>query len=482
MANPDPEVLPEEVMKARPDAIMATGRSDYPNQVNNVLGFPFIFRGALDTSATAINEEMKMAAVRALAQLAKEDVPESVSRAYGGQKFRFGRDYLIPKPFDRRVLLWVAPAVAEAAMKSGVARKKFDIPQYRDRLETLLGTTYTVMRGIKNRIKADGPQSGQARIVLPEGESSKILRAAHVMREEGIAEPILLGNDQIIVAKMKELGLEEGLKGVRIIRPTNSELRDAYSVRFFEKRQRKGVTHALARQLMKETNYFGAMMVEVGDADGLLSGISQGYPETIRPAIQVIGVKPGSRLAGIYMMIFRNRVLWFADTTVNIDPTAEELADIAIQTAWVAKSFSPEEPRVAMLSFSNFGSNTHPNAAKVREAVGIVKKRMPNLVIDGEMQADVAVTPNLSKESFPFNLVPGDANILIFPDLQSGNIAYKLMARLGNAEAIGPILVGLNKPVFVLQQGSDVNDVVNMAAITAMEVQLRKKGESHVTQ
>ena len=472
MANPDPEILPEDVLKIRPDAIMATGRSDYPNQVNNVLGFPFIFRGALDTSASAINEEMKMAAVRALAQLAKEDVPESVSRAYDGQKFKFSREYLIPKPFDRRVLLWVAPAVAEAAMKSGVARKKFDIAQYRERLELLLGSTYTVMRGIKKRVTAD---SSKSTIVLPEGESSKILRAAQIMREEGICEPILLGNDGVIAAKMKELELTEALKGVKVIRPSNSELRDAFAQRFFEKRQRKGATFALGRQIMKQNNYFGAMMVELGHADGLLSGISQSYPETIRPAIQVIGVKPGSRLSGVYMMVFKKRVLWFADTTVNIDPSAEELADIAIQTADLARSFSPEEPRVAMLSFSNFGSNLYPSVLKVRQAVEMIKKLRPDLKVDGEMQADTALNPEISKESFPFNQVPGNANVLIFPDLQSGNIAYKLMARIGSAEAIGPILLGMNKPVFVLQQGSDVNDVVNMAAITAMEIQLRKE-------
>jgi len=486
MANPDPEVLPEEVMKHRPDAIMATGRSDYPNQVNNVLGFPFIFRGALDTGATAINEEMKMAAVKALAQLAKEDVPESVSRAYGGTKFRFGRDYLIPKPFDRRVLLWVAPAVAEAAMKSGVARKKFEIPQYRDRLETLLGSTYTIMRGIKKRVKS-GSDGQMATIVLPEGEVSKILRSAQMMREDSIAEPILLGNIDVINAKIRELGMEEHLKGVKIIRPSTSEFRDLYAQKFFEKRERKGITLAIARSMMKQNNYFGSMMVELGHADGLLSGISQSYPETLKPAIQCIGAKPGSRLAGIYMMIFKKRVLWFADTTVNIDPNAEELADIAIQTAQLAQSFMVQEPKVAMLSFSNFGSNSHPSVCKVREATAIVKKRMPGLVVDGEMQADTAVTPEISKESYPFNLVAGDANVLIFPDLQSGNIAYKLMARMGGAEAIGPILVGMNKPVFVLQQNSDVNDVVNMAAITAMEIHLRKKqntnlGDAHVNQ
>jgi malate dehydrogenase (oxaloacetate-decarboxylating)(NADP+) len=404
MANPDPEVLPEEVLKIRPDAIMATGRSDYPNQVNNVLGFPFIFRGALDTMATAINEEMKMAAVKALAQLAKEDVPESVSRAYGGQQFKFGREYLIPKPFDRRALLWVAPAVAEAAIASGVARKQLDMNQYRDSLEMLLGSTYTIMRGIKRRVKT-GSSAGKNRatIVFPEGENTKILRAAHIIREEQIAEPILIGNVQSIEKMIDELGLQESLKGIKIIRPSKSEHLDLYAQKFFEKRMRKGATFAVAQQLMKQNNYYGAMMIEMGHADGLLNGISQSYPETLRPAIQTIGVKPGSRLAGIYMMIFKKRVLWFADTTVNIQPSAEELAEIAIQTAELARSFMVEEPRVAMLSFSNFGSNTHPLADKVRQATEIVKRRAPGLVIDGEMQADTALRHEISKESFSFN-------------------------------------------------------------------------------
>ncbi|NDD91937.1 phosphotransacetylase [bacterium] len=471
MANPDPEVLPEDVMKVRPDAIMATGRSDYPNQVNNVLGFPFIFRGALDTMATAINEEMKMAAVRALAQLAREDVPETVSRAYGGQKFRFGREYLIPKPFDRRALIWVASAVAEASMKSGVARKKIDLPQYKERLETLLGASYTLMRGIKKRVQSEG---STARIALPEGENEKILKAAAQMRDEGICEPILLGNDQIIRKRIGDLGLEKDLQGVSIIRCSTSELREEYARQFSERRQRKGVTFELAMQLMKQSNYYGAMMVELGHADGLLNGISQSYPETLRPAMQVIGSKPGSRLAGIYMMVLKKRVLFFADTTVNIEPTAEELADIAIQTAQMAEKFMLQQPRVALLSFSNFGSNNHPFAAKVSRAVEIIKYRAPELVVDGEMQADTALNPNISKESFPFNIVPGNANVLIFPDLQSGNIAYKLMQRLADAEAVGPILVGMNKPVFVLQQNSDISDVVNMAAIAAMEIHQRK--------
>jgi malate dehydrogenase (oxaloacetate-decarboxylating)(NADP+) len=479
MANPDPEVLPEEVLRVRPDALMATGRSDYPNQVNNVLGFPFIFRGALDTMATAINEEMKMAAVKALAQLAKQDVPESVSRAYGGTQFRFGKDYLIPKPFDRRVLLWVAPAVAEAAIKSGVARKKLNIEEYRESLEALLGSTYTVMRGIKNRVKT-GSHSGESRatIVFPEGENAKILRAAISVREEGIAEPILLGNEQKIQKMIHEMGISDDLKEVRVIRPSTSDHLNEYAQRFFENRKRKGATIEMAQQLMKQNNYFGAMMVEMGHADGLLNGVSQSYPETLRPAIQVIGVKPGSRLAGIYMMIFKKRVLWFADTTVNILPNAEELADIAIQTAAVAKSYMDQEPKVAMLCFSNFGSNNHPLSQKVMEATKIIKKRAPHLIVDGEMQADTALKPEISQESFPFNQVPGDANILIFPDLQSGNIAYKLMARMGSAEAIGPILVGMNKPVFVIPQNADVNEIVNMAAITAMEIHLRKEGKN----
>lgn len=346
----------------------------------------------------------------------------------------------------------------------------------------LLGSTYTVMRGIKNRVKT-GSSDGKSRatIVFPEGENPKILRAANVIREEGIAEPILLGSEKVIQNRMTELGLVDSLRGVKVIRPSASGDLASYAQRFVDKRMRKGATFEMAQQLMKQNNYFGAMMVELGHADGLLNGISQSYPDTLRPAIQVIGAKPGSRLAGIYMMIFKRRILWFADTTVNIQPSAEELADIAIQTAELARRFMVEEPRVAMLSFSNFGSNDHLLATRVRQATLLVKQREPSLLIDGEMQADTALKPEISKESFPFNQVPGNANVLIFPDLQSGNIAYKLMARMGSAEAIGPILVGMNKPVFVLQQNSDVNDVVNMAAITAMEIRLKKEGKvTHV--
>lgn len=475
MANPDPEILPEDVLAVRKDAIMATGRSDYPNQVNNVLGFPFIFRGALDTRSTAINEEMKMAAVKALAKLAREPVPESVSRAYGGEKFSFGRDYLIPKPFDHRALIWVASAVAEAAMKTGVARKKLDLKKYRDHLETLLGSTYTVMRGIKNRVVQEGSEKGsRVNIVLPEGDHPKILRAARIIREEGIAEPVLLGNVESIKRQIKENDLEKILEGIQVIRPSKSPKREEYAKRFYEKRQRKGMTLPLALGLMKDANYYGSMMVEMGDADGLLSGVSQSYPETIRPAIEVLGAKAGSRLLGVYMVITKNRIFWFSDTTVNIDPTAEDLAKIAIATAELARSFTSAEPRVAMLSFSNFGSNKDVRAQKVKRATEIVQKSHPQLLVDGEMQADTAVDPNLSHEEFPFNRILGKANVLIFPDLQSGNIAYKLMSKIGGAEVIGPILLGVNKPVSVLQRGSDVNSIVNMAAITAMDIQLKR--------
>jgi malate dehydrogenase (oxaloacetate-decarboxylating)(NADP+) len=473
MANPDPEVTPEEVLAVRKDAIMATGRSDYPNQVNNVLGFPFIFRGALDTLATTINEEMKIAAVRAIAQLAKQEVPENVIRAYGGQQFRFGRDYLIPKPFDQRALLWVAPAVAEAAMKSGVARKKVNLESYKEWLETLLGASYTFMRGVKNKLKQAPDQRKNCRFVFPEGEHPTILRAAQMIREEKIAEPILLGNEQVIQKRIREMELGEALKNVQIIQPSESSRLEAYVGQFEKRRARKGVTLARAQELVQNPNYFGPMMVEMGDADAVLNGLSQSYPETIRPAIQSIGVVPGSRLAGVYLVILKKRILWFSDTTVNIDPSAEELADIAIQTARFASQFMVDAPRVAMLSFSNFGSNNHPNAKKVRKATEMVRRLQPDLIVDGEMQADTALDPSLSSSSFPFNQVPGDANILIFPDLQSANVAYKIVGNLSEAEIIGPILLGMEKPAYVLSQNSSVTDVVNMATLVAMDLQRR---------
>lgn len=481
MANPDPEILPEDVVAVRKDAIMATGRSDYPNQVNNVLGFPFIFRGALDVSATQINEEMKMAAVRALAALAREECPEAVSRAYGGTRFEFGRDYLIPKPFDRRVLLWVAPAVAEAAMASGVARKKIDLSAYREKLETLLGQSYTVMRGMKNKIRKVRDDFGATvSIVLPEGENLRILRAAQTIRQENIAEPVLLGNEKKISELISGHGLAEGLKGVKIIQPSLAKNREEYAQRLLQIRERKGMTPSMAESLMKQPNYYASMMVEMGHADGLLGGMTQSYPETLRPALHVIGAKPGSRLAGVYLLMTKKRIYWFADTTVNIDPTPEELADITIQTAKLARSFMTQEPRVAMLSFSNFGSNGHEIAKKVRRAREIVGARAPHLIVDGEMQVDIAVMPETAKELFPFSKIQGDANVMIFPDLHSANIAYKMMWRMGGAEAIGPVLIGMNKPVHVLQLHCDVSDVVNMATITALDVQLSKMNKHPV--
>lgn len=468
MANPEPEIMPEEVLAVRKDAIMATGRSDYPNQVNNVLGYPFIFRGALDVSATQINEEMKLAAVKALAALAKEEVPESVSRAYGGKTFIFGREYLIPKPFDRRALFWVASAVAQAAMDSGVAQKKIDVREYKAHLETLLGGAFTVMRSIKNRVKTG---SGLKTLVFPEGDNPKILKACVRLLEENIAEPILLGKRDKIAHTIAELGLEQTLAGIRTVDPFMSAKLDDYALAWTKMRQRKGMTPRRARELLVQRSYYGCMMVQQGDADGLLNGISRSYPEAIRPAIQIVGVRPGSKVAGIYMIIVKRKVLFFADTTVNIDPSAEDLADIAIYTADLSNHFVDEVPKVAMLSFSNFGSTPHPQSKKVAKAVEIAKRKRPDLMIDGEMQADTALMSEILRESYPFSSLTEPANILIFPDLQSGNIAYKLMMRLGGAEAIGPILIGMQKPVNVLQQGSDVDDVVNMAAITVIEAQ-----------
>jgi malate dehydrogenase (oxaloacetate-decarboxylating)(NADP+) len=473
MANPDPEVTPEEVLAVRKDAIMATGRSDYPNQVNNVLGFPFIFRGALDARATTINEEMKIAAVRAIAELAKQEVPENVVRAYGGQQFRYGRDYLIPKPFDQRALLWVAPAVAEAAIRTGVARNPMDIASYRERLETLLGASYTFMRSVKNRIQKTPAQNKLCKLVFPEGDHPTILRAAQILREEKIAEPILLGDESKIQSRIQELEMTDALKGIKVVQPSKSDRVEAYAAHLGKRRERKGVTLSRAQLLVQNVNTFGPMMVEMGDADAVLNGVSQSYPDTIRPAIQAIGVVPGSKLVGAYLAIMKHRILWLADTTVNIDPTAEELADIAIQTARFASHFMMEAPKVAMLSFSNFGSNQHPFAQKVQKATEMIRKAQPDLIVDGEMQADTALTPEISANSFPFNQVPGNANILIFPDLQSANIAYKLIGKLGEAELIGPILMGMKKPAYVLSQNSSVTEVVHMATLVAMNIQKR---------
>ena len=464
LANPDPEIGYDEAMAARPDTIMATGRSDFPNQVNNVLGFPFIFRGALDVRATAINEEMKLAATHALAALAKEDVPESVTKAYGLDRLTFGPNYLIPKPFDHRVLIWESSAVAEAAIRSGVARVRIDIEEYRDTLERRLGKSREVMRIMINQARR-----APKRVVFPEGEHEKVLRATQTILDEQFAQPVLLGNE----AKIRGLAgaLDLHIEAVEIVDPEDSARFEDYASALFRLRQRKGVTMAEARRMMRNRTVFGAMMVGQGDVDALVCGISQHYPDTIRPALQIIGMREDcSRVVGLFMMVMKDRVYFFADTTVNIEPTAEELADIAILSAEVAGRFNIT-PRIAMLSFSNFGSVRHPFADKVRRAVEIVKSRAPHLMIDGEMQADTAVVHDFIEEHFPFSTLTEPANVLIFPDLQSANIGYKLVQRLGGAEAIGPILVGMKKPVHVLQHGFETKDIVNMAAIAVVDAQ-----------
>ncbi len=465
MANPDPEITPEDAYSVRADVMIATGRSDYPNQVNNVLGFPFIFRCALDVRATCINEEMKLAAVQALAQLAREEVPDSVSKAYGNVKFSFGRDYIIPKPFDPRVLLHVAPAIARAAMETGVARQPIeDMAKYIEHLESTQGKSKEIMRMIINKAKSD-----PKRVVFPEGETEKTLRAVQILVEEGIAQPILIGDSKRVAQKLEELNIE---LNVPIIDPAESELTEKYANELYTLRQRKGLTLSEALRLLrrKSRTHFGAMMVHMGDADALLGGIDTHYPETIRPALEVIGKKQGlSSVHGLYMMVFKNDVYFLADTTVTIDPTAEELAETAILAAEKVRMLDIE-PRVAMLSFSNFGSANHPQARKVQRATEIVKERAPNLIVEGEMQADTAVTQDLLN-GFTFSKLKSNANILIFPDLNSGNICYKLLHHLGGAEAIGPILMGMNKPVHVLQRGDSVDDMVKMAAIAVVDAQ-----------
>jgi malate dehydrogenase (oxaloacetate-decarboxylating)(NADP+) len=464
LANPEPEITPEEARAARPDVVIATGRSDYPNQVNNVLGFPFIFRGALDVAATEINEPMKMAASQALAALAKMDVPDSVSKAYGGQSFRFGREYLIPKPFDFRVLLWVAPAVAEAAMRSGVARKPItDMGGYLRRLEALLSRSREVMSVVLQKARRD-----PKRIVFPEGEHPKILRAAKILAEEGICRPILLAREQKVEDLARDLQLP--MDKIDLIQTETSPKLGQYARRLAELRRRSGVTEDSAARLVRIRNYFGPLMLDAGDADGVISGLTQSYPDTIRPALQIVGTAPGvKRVSGLYILILKDRTLFFADTTVNIDPTAEELAEIAQLTADAVRRFDIE-PSLAMISFSNFGSNTHEKALKVRRAVDLVKRARPDLTVDGEMMADLAVVPEMLSSDYPWASVRRP-NVLIFPDLQSANAAYKLVWRLAGAEAIGPILLGMKSPVHVLQRGEDVVDIVNMAAIAVVDAQ-----------
>ena len=468
LANPDPEILPEDVEAVRQDAIMATGRSDYPNQVNNVLGFPFIFRGALDVRARTINEQMMLAATYALAELARTDVPEAVTAVYGIQSLAFGRKYLIPTPFDHRVLFHVAPAVAKAAMESGVSRIDLDLDEYRDRLRASLGPGREVMRWMTSRARRS-----PKRVVLAEGHSDRVIRTAQNMVDEGVAQPILMGRLSTVKEKAESLGVS--LNGVKILFAAEEEdLRERYARDLYQRRARKGLTLAEARANMYKPIYFALSMLRTGDADALVAGLESNYPEIIRPALEVVGVAEGvNRVAGLYMLAFPNReLLFFADTTVNIDPDAETLADVALLSARFVRDLGIA-PRIAMVSFSNFGSAKHPEAEKVAEAVALVRERDPELVIDGEMQADVAVDEAKLREVYAFSHLKEPANVLIFSNLTAANAAYKLLDRLGGAEVIGPVLLGMARPVHILQRGSSAQDVLNLVTVATVDAQGR---------
>ncbi len=464
MANPDPEITYPDALDARKDVIMATGRSDYPNQVNNVLGFPFIFRGALDVAATSINEEMKIAAVKALAELAKQSVPESVAQAYGVDHFTFGKEYLIPKPFDPRILKWEAAAVAQAAMDSGVAQHPVDIEQYKIELDERIGSGHKVMTFISEKARRN-----PKRIVFPEGHSQRILRAAEVVHTEGIAQPIVLGDPEDVIRIAAEFEID--ISGIEIIDPATSTQRLSYAQKYWERRQRKGISEDKAVWMMRDRTYFGMMMLALGDCDAVLSGVLSDYPATLRPALEIIDLAPGAtRVSGLFAMLQKDKVYMFADTTVNISPTAEELTEIAMLSADVARRFDIE-PRIAMISFSNFGSAKYPESEKVAQATAMLKERAPDLIVEGEMQADTALMPDLIKRLYPFSKLQEAANVFIFPELSSANVAYKLLQRLGGLEAIGPILMGLSKPVHVLHRTLDVNGIVDMAAIAVVDAQ-----------
>jgi malate dehydrogenase (oxaloacetate-decarboxylating)(NADP+) len=476
MANPNPEIAYELAIKTRKDIIMATGRSDYPNQVNNVLGFPYIFRGALDVRATGINEQMKKAAVIAIAELAKKTVPEAVNLAYNSKNLKFGKDYIIPKPIDLRLITAVSPAVAKAAMESGVARKHItDWDAYNEELKTRLGLDDKLLRTITNKAK-----SSPKRVVFAEADNYKILKAAQIVRDEGIAIPILLGDQEKISQIMLENELE--LEGVLIINPLEDlNTCNKYAEFLYKKRQRRGVTLFEAKKLMRDRNYYGAAMVQFGKADALISGLTKEYGSTIKPALQVIGIEEGvNRVAGMYMMLTKNGPVFFGDTTVNENPTVDELVDITTLLDHSVKKFNVQ-PRIAMLSYSNFGSNDGIVPQKVRQAVKILHEKHKDIIVDGEMQANFAMNPDLLRDNYPFSsLVGAPANVLIFPNLESGNIAYKLLQELGGAEAVGPILLGLNKPVHILQLGSSVREIVNMVTIAVVDAQTKEEQNSPV--
>lgn len=472
LANPNPEIAYNLAKKTRPDLIMATGRSDHPNQVNNVLGFPYIFRGALDVRATEINEEMKLAAVHAIADLAKESVPDIVVKAYGAEKITFGREYLIPKPLDPRLITTISPAVAKAAMDSGMAKKPItDFSAYHQELLNRIGIDQKLMSRIIDRAKQN-----PKRVVFAEAHHLKILKAAQQLQDQQIAKPILLGDKDEIERLIHEHKLELDCP---IIYPRREPAKvDEYAAVLYKKRQRKGLTYRDCQQLMRDRNYYAAMMVEVGEADALVSGLTKDYPKTILPSLQIIGMAEGvQRVAGMYIIMNKTGTFFFADTTVNLNPNAQELVDIISLTARGVKFFDME-PRIAVLSYSNFGSSRGEVPEKTREAVRLAKLKHPELIIDGDIQANVALNTEIQRENYPFsNLVDGGANTLIFPNLAAGNIAYKLLMEIGGAEAIGPILLGMKKPVHVLQLGSSVREIVNMAAIAVVDAQLHEQND-----
>ena len=472
LANPDPEIAYSKAMASRDDIIMATGRSDHPNQVNNVLGFPYIFRGALDVRATSINEEMKLAAVRAIAELTKEPVPETINRAYGDSKIQFGTDYLIPKPLDTRLITTISPAVAKAAIKSGVARTEIkDWDKYHIELQKRIGIDEKLMSKVISRAKKN-----PKKVVFAEAHDLKVLKAAQVVQDEGIAFPILLGRKDVIQSLIEEHNLDLDTRCQIIDTYLENDKIKHFGDILYEKRKRKGLTLYEAVKSMRERNYFGSMMVETGEADAFISGLTRDYPKTILPALHVIGTNEKvKKVAGMYIMMAKNGVYFFADTTVNVDPSAEELVDIIGMTSRIVQYFDIE-PRIAVLSYSNFGSSSGKTPAKTKEAVRLAKEKYPDLIIDGDIQANVALNTDIQRENYPFSsLAKNGANTLIFPDLTSGNIAYKLLHEMGGAEAIGPILLGMKKPVHILQLGSSVRDIVNMAAMAVVDAQLYDK-------
>lgn len=467
MANPDPEIDYNLAIKTRKDVLMATGRSDYPNQVNNVLGFPYIFRGALDVRATTINEAMKIAAVKAIADLAKKPVPEAVNLAYNTKNLKFGKDYIIPKPLDFRLITAVSPAVAQAAMDSGVAKHAItDWDSYKEELKLRLGMDDALLRAISNKAKLD-----PKRVVFAEADNYKILKAAQIVKDDGVATPILLGDKHKILELIEANELD--MEGVTIIDPAEETAKtELYADYLYQKRQRKGITLYEAKKLMRDRNYFGACMVQFGEADALISGLTKNYIQTIRPALQVIGTEPGvDKVAGMYMMLTEKGPVFFGDTTVNVNPTLNELVDLTVLIDRSIKKFNIQ-PRIAMLSYSNFGSNEGEVPDKTREAVRLLHQNHPDILVDGDMQANFAMNPALLKDNFSFSTLNGQAaNTLVFPNLASGNIAYKLIQELAGAEAIGPILLGMNKPVHILQLGSSVREIVNMVTIAVVDAQ-----------